>query len=88
MAKGIDNLFLVFEAFKHISNEFKTNRKGEKRMNFHDFFVFNNNALSNFIYLLTSNALFIVLIIGFIGTVFLGLKELVDNAYEEEHEII
>lgn len=57
-------------------------------MNFHDFFVFNNNALSNFIYLVTSNALFIVLIIGFIGTVFLGLKELVDNAYEEEHEII
>lgn len=57
-------------------------------MNFYDFLIFNNNALSNIAYLLSSNVLLVILLASFVATVFLLLREEVNNAFTEEHEII
>lgn len=52
------------------------------------FLAFNQNALSNFAYMLTSNFWFSFLLIGVIGTIILYLKEEVDTAVHEEQNII
>lgn len=52
------------------------------------FTAFNINAVNNFIYMLTSNLWFFLIIIGVIGTIILQLKEEVDTAVREEQNII
>lgn len=53
-----------------------------------DFLTFHYNAVSNFIYMLTSNLWFFLLLIGVVGTIFLLLKEEVDTSVREEQNII
>ena len=52
------------------------------------FVAFNVNAISNLIYVLTSNVWMFLLIAGVIGTIFFLLKEEVDTAVREEQNII
>ena len=52
------------------------------------FVAFNINAVNNFIYMLTSNLWFFLIIIGVVGTIILQLKEEVDTAVREEQNII
>lgn len=52
------------------------------------FFAFNINAISSFLYMLTSNFWFFLIIIGMLGTVILLLKEEVDTSVREEQNII
>lgn len=52
------------------------------------FIAFNLNAISNFLYILTSNVFFIMLIIGVIGTIVLLLKEEIDTSVREEQNIL
>ena len=51
------------------------------------FLAFNQNAVSNFLYLLSSNGFSFLLVFGVLGTILLLLKEEVQNrlkpAYEE-----
>ena len=44
------------------------------------FVAFNVNAVSNFLYMLTSNFWFAFLLIGVIGTIVLNLKEEIDSS--------
>lgn len=52
------------------------------------FIAFNINAVNNFIYILTSNLWFFLIIIGVIGTIALQLKEEIDDSVREEQNII
>lgn len=52
------------------------------------FFAFHLNAISNFIYMITSNLWFLLLLFGVIGTIILLLKEEVDTSIREEQNII
>ena len=52
------------------------------------FVSFNVNGVGNFIYILTSNPWFLMLLTGFVGTVILQLKEEVDTSIREEQNII
>lgn len=52
------------------------------------FLAFNQNAVSNFLYLLSSNSVLFLLIIGVLGTIFLKLKEEYDVAANDKHSII
>ena len=52
------------------------------------FKAFNLNAINYFIYTLTSNFWFFLIIIGLIGTIILMLKEEIDTAIREEQNII
>ena len=52
------------------------------------FLAFNQNAVSNFLYLLSSNSFLFLLIIGVLGTIFLKLKEEYDVAANDKHSII
>lgn len=52
------------------------------------FLAFNYNAVSYFIYMLTSNFWMFLLLIGMIGTIILQLKEEVDTSIREEQNII
>jgi len=52
------------------------------------FRAFNINAINNFIYIITSNLWFFLIIIGVIGTIILLLKEEVDISVKEEQNII
>ena len=53
-----------------------------------DFIAFNMNAISNFLYVLTSNTWFFMLLMSVIGTISMLLKEEVDTAIREEQNII
>nr|WP_303180712.1 hypothetical protein [Lachnoclostridium phocaeense] len=53
-----------------------------------DFIAFNMNAVSNFLYVLTSNTWFFMLLLSVIGTITMLLKEEVDDAVREEQNII
>ena len=48
------------------------------------FIAFNINGISNFIYMITSNLWFLLLLVGVVGTIVLLLKEEVDTAVREE----
>ena len=52
------------------------------------FIAFNQNAVSNFLYVLSANSYFILLLVGVIGTIALYLKEDVDTAVYEEQNMI
>ena len=52
------------------------------------FIAFNINAGNHFIYMITSNLWFMLLLIGVIGTKILLLKEEVDVAVRNEQNII
>lgn len=52
------------------------------------FIAFNINAVNNFIYILTSNLWFFLIIIGVVGTIALQLKEEIDDSVREEQNII
>lgn len=52
------------------------------------FVAFNVNAVNNFIYMLTSNLSFFLIVGGVIGTIVLQLKEEVDISVREEQNII
>ncbi len=52
------------------------------------FWAFNQNAANNFLYMLTSNFWFLFLLVAVVGTVFLLLKEQIDDAVNEEQNII
>ena len=52
------------------------------------FKAFNINAINHFIYIVTSNFWFFLIIIGVIGTIILLLKEEVDSSVREEQNII
>lgn len=52
------------------------------------FIAFNINAVSNFLYILSSNLFFILLIIGVVGTIFLLLKDEIDESVREEQNIL
>lgn len=52
------------------------------------FIAFNINGISNFIYMITSNLWFLLLLVGVVGTIVLLLKEEVDTAIREEQNII
>lgn len=52
------------------------------------FIAFHVNAVSNFIYMITSNLWFLLLLIGVTGTIILNLKEEIDVAVREEQNII
>ena len=52
------------------------------------FVAFNVNAVNNFMYMLTSNLSFFLIIGGVIGTIVLQLKEEVDTTVREEQNII
>ena len=60
--------------------------KGEYAMD--SFFAFNINAVNNFLYMISSNLWFFLIIFGAIGTIILLLKEEVDTAVREEQNII
>lgn len=60
--------------------------KGEYKMD--SFFAFNINAVNNFLYMISSNLWFFLIIFGAIGTIVLLLKEEVDTAVREEQNII
>lgn len=53
-----------------------------------DFIAFNVNAVSNFVYVLTSNLWFMLMILSVAGTILLLLKEEIDTAVHEEQNII
>lgn len=55
---------------------------------FSSFLAFNMNALSNFIYMVTSNGWMFLMIFSLFGTLVLRLKEQVDIASGEEQNII
>lgn len=50
--------------------------------------AFNINAISNFLYILSSNIFFIMLIISVIGSIVLLLKEEIDDSVREEQNIL
>lgn len=52
------------------------------------FQAFNINAINNFLYMITSNMWFFLILIGVVGTIILRLKEEVDSAVREEQNII
>lgn len=52
------------------------------------FLAFNKNAVSNFLYLVSSNSFVFMLIFGVISTIILRLKEEYDIAAGEKHSII
>ena len=52
------------------------------------FLAFNQNAVSNFIYLMTSNVWFMLLLIGMAGTVFLQLKDEIDKSVNDTQRIL
>lgn len=52
------------------------------------FLAFNQNAVSNFLYLLSSNGFSFLLVFGVLGTILLLLKEEYDIAARDEHGVI
>ena len=52
------------------------------------FLAFNQNAVSNFLYLLRSNGFSFLLVFGVLGTILLLLKEEYDIAARDEHGVI
>ena len=52
------------------------------------FLAFHLNAISNFIYMISSNLWFLLLLFGVLGTIILLLKEEVDTSIREEQNII
>lgn len=52
------------------------------------FLAFNQNAVSNFLYLLSSNGFSFLLVFGVLGTILLLLKEEYDIAVRDEHGVI
>lgn len=52
------------------------------------FIAFNINAVSNFLYILSSNLFFILLIMGVVGTIVLLLKDEIDESVREEQNIL
>lgn len=52
------------------------------------FKAFNINGINNFLYIITSNFWFFLIIIGVIGTIILLLKEEIDTSVREEQNII
>lgn len=55
---------------------------------FNSFTAFNVNALSNFVYMVTSNGWMFLMIFSLFGTIVLRLKEQVDTSVREEQNII
>ena len=55
---------------------------------FESFKAFNSNAINNFVYVLTSNAWFFLILVGVFGTIVLLLKEEVDVAIRDEQGIL
>jgi len=52
------------------------------------FKAFNINAVSNFLYLITSNYWFLLLIAGVIGVIVLSLKEEIDTSYDDSQSVL
>lgn len=52
------------------------------------FFAFHVNAVSHFVYMISSNLWFLLLLVGVIGTIILLLKEEIDTSIREEQNII
>ena len=52
------------------------------------FLAFNQNAFSNFAYMMKSNLWFSLMLVGVIGTIVLLMKEEVDTAVHEEQHIV
>lgn len=52
------------------------------------FKAFNINAVNHFIYMITANIWFCLIIIGVIGIIFLQLKDEMDSSVREEQNII
>ncbi len=52
------------------------------------FIAFHINAVSNFVYMVTSNLWLLLLIVGVVGTIALNLKEEIDVSVREEQNII
>lgn len=52
------------------------------------FLAFNQNAISNIVYIIQSNAWFVLILFGVTGTIALNLKAEIDLAVSEEQNII
>lgn len=52
------------------------------------FLAFNQNAISNTVYIIQSNAWFVLILFGVTGTIALNLKAEIDLAVSEEQNII
>ena len=52
------------------------------------FIAFNINAISNFLYILSSNIFFFMLIVSVVGTIILLLKDEIDDSVREEQNIL
>ena len=63
-------------------------KKREVNKMLESFLAFNQNALSNFAYMMKSNLWLSLMLVGVIGTIVLLMKEEVDTAVHEEQNIV
>lgn len=52
------------------------------------FYAFNNNAVSNLLYVIQTNSWFVLLLLGVLGIISLNMKAEIDMAVNEEQNVI